>query len=396
MPLTRRRGGVAFQQKKEMNLMKRLLVLLLASLMLFAFVACDDNTPDPPAAEEPTPTPENPDKPNPDNPDPDVPEVCVHAKLIDTSITEYFDAEKHYPKSGICASCGEEVTRDAISISTADELMTLAKDMDKETAYDLGCYTISILADIDMTGENWPSPELNGYSAPHNNKDFVINGNGHTISNLIAGDNETTEAQGFIGSMWSDVTLEINDLTLENAQITANKGNGAGPGIGGFVGNIDSSPSVKISGCSLLHSNITGGHWAGGIYGYASGYDKVNDGPVHTSINISDCTVDTVAIKGDDTSVGGVMGHAGGNKDTTITVTDTTVTGCTITTENTTSAKAGAVLGTNGVGDVTLENVKYDGNTVSYGNTPNNDCAYGRLEFDGVGSLTIDGKPVTG
>ena len=395
MPLTRRRGGVAFQQKKEMNLMKRLLVLLLASMMLFAFVACDDNTPDPPAAEEPTPTPENPDKPNPDNPDPDVPEVCVHAKLIDTSITEYFDAEKHYPKSGICASCGEEVTRDAISISTADELMTLAEDMDKENAYDLGCYTISILADIDMTGENWPSPELNGYSAPHNNKDFVINGNGHTISNLTAGDNETTEAQGFIGSMWSDVTLEINDLTLENAQITANKGNGAGPGIGGFVGNIDSSPSVKISGCSLLNSKITGGHWAGGIYGYASGYDKVNDGPVHTRINISDCTVDTVAIKGDDTSVGGVMGHAGGNKDTTITVTDTTVTGCTITTENTASAKAGAVLGTNGVGDVTLENVKYDdGNTVSYGNTTNNDRAYGRLVFNGVGSLTIDGDSV--
>ena len=377
--------------------MKRLLVLLLASLMLFAFVACDDNTPDPPAAEEPTPTPENPDKPNPDNPDPDVPEVCVHAKLIDTSITEYFDAGEHYPKSGICASCGEEVTRDAISISTADELMTLAEDMDKETAYDLGCYTISILADIDMTGENWPSPELNGYSAPHNNKDFVINGNGHTISNLTAGDNETTEAQGFIGSMWSDVTLEINDLTLENAQITANKGNGAGPGIGGFVGNIDSSPSVKISGCSLLNSKITGGHWAGGIYGYASGYDKVNNGPVHTSINISDCTVDTVAIKGDDTSVGGVMGHAGGNKDTTITVTDTTVTGCTITTENTGgSIKAGSVLGTNGVGDVTLTGVTETDNKVT-NNGVSNDRYYGRLEFgeNNDGSLTIDGEPVT-
>ena len=376
MLLTRGRGGVAFQQKKEMNLMKRLLVLLLASMMLFAFVACDDNTPNPPAAEEPTP------------------EECVHAQLKD--VTEWFDGENgHYPKSGICASCGEEVTRDAIAISTADELMTLAEDMDKETAYDLGCYTISILEDIDMSGKVWPSPNLNGYSGPHNGKKFVINGNEHTISNLTAGDNETTEAQGFIGSMWSDVTLEINDLTLENAQITANKGNDGGPGIGGFVGNIDSSPSVKISGCSLLHSKITGGHWAGGIYGYGAGYNVVNNGPVLTKIDISGCWIEDVTIKGDDTAVGGVMGHAGGNEKSEITVTNTTVTGCTITTA-TTSAKAGAVLGTNGVGDVTLENVKYDeGNTVSYGDTSNNDRPYGRLVFNGVGSLTIDGRQET-
>ena len=357
--------------------MKRLLVLLLASMMLFAFVACDDNTPDPPAAEEPTPTPAE----------------CVHAQLKD--VTEWFDEKHYYPKSGVCVACGETITRDAIAISTADELMQLATHMDKKTAYDLGCYTISILADIDMSGQDWPSPDLNGYSAPHNKKAFVINGNGHTISNLTAGDNETTEAQGFIGSMWSDVTLEINDLILENAEITANKGNDGGPGIGGFVGNIDSSPSVKISGCSLLNSKITGGHWAGGIYGYGAGYNVVNNGPVLTKIDISGCRIEKVTIKGDDTAVGGVMGHAGGNEKSEITVTDTTVTGCTITTD-TTSAKAGAVLGTNGVGDVTLENVKYDdGNTVSYGNTPNNGRPYGRLVFNGVGSLTIDGEPVT-
>ncbi len=373
--------------------MKRLLVLLLASLMLFAFVACDDNTPDPPAAEEPTPTPEKPDKPNPDNPqEPETPAECVHAQL--ENVTAWFDENHCYPKSGVCAACGETVTRDAIAISTADELMQLATHMDKETAYDLGCYTISILAGIDMSGKDWPSPDLNGYSTPHNNKTFVINGNGHTISNLAAGDNETTEAQGFIGSMWSVVTLEINDLTLENAQITANKGNGGGPGIGGFVGNIDSSPSVKISGCSLLNSKITGGHWAGGIYGYAAGFNR--EGPVNTKVEISDCRIENVIIEGDDTAVGGVMGHAGGNENSEISVTNTTVAGCSITTKNTTSAKAGAVLGTNGVGDVTLEDVKYDeGNTVSYGDTLNNDRAYGRLVFNGVGSLTIDGTQVT-
>ena len=376
MLLTRGRGGVAFQQKKEMNLMKRLLVLLLASLMLFAFVACDDNTPDPPAAEEPTP------------------EECVHAQLKD--VTEWFDGENgHYPKSGICASCGEEVTRDAIAISTADELMTLAEDMDKETAYDLGCYTISILADIDMAGKNWPSPRLNGYNDPHNKKDFVINGNGHTISNLTAGTGETKEHQGFIGSTWSAVTLTINNLTLENATITANKGEWNGPGIAGFVGYIDSSALVEITNCNLVDSKITGGHWAGGVYGYAAGYDVEGNGPVLAETNINGCRIENVTITGDDTSVGGVMGHAGGNPNTKITVTDTVVTGCTITTENTTSAKAGALLGTNGEGDVKLENVKYDeGNTVSYGTTLNNDRAYGRLVFNDDGSLTIDGVPV--
>ena len=47
--------------------MKRILVILLASLMLFSFVACDDNTPTPPASEEPD-TPVNPDTPTPEEP----------------------------------------------------------------------------------------------------------------------------------------------------------------------------------------------------------------------------------------------------------------------------------------------------------------------------------------
>lgn len=48
--------------------MKRILVILLASLMLFSFVACDDNTPTPPASEEPD-TPVDPDTPTPEEPE---------------------------------------------------------------------------------------------------------------------------------------------------------------------------------------------------------------------------------------------------------------------------------------------------------------------------------------
>lgn len=40
--------------------MKRVLVILLASLMLFAFIACDDNTPVPPAEEKSDTPPSDP------------------------------------------------------------------------------------------------------------------------------------------------------------------------------------------------------------------------------------------------------------------------------------------------------------------------------------------------
>ena len=49
--------------------MKRILVILLASLMLFSFVACDDNTPTPPASEEPDTPPVDPDTPTPEEPE---------------------------------------------------------------------------------------------------------------------------------------------------------------------------------------------------------------------------------------------------------------------------------------------------------------------------------------
>ena len=49
--------------------MKRILVILLASLMLFSFIACDDNTPTPPASEEPDTPTVDPDTPTPEEPE---------------------------------------------------------------------------------------------------------------------------------------------------------------------------------------------------------------------------------------------------------------------------------------------------------------------------------------
>ena len=318
------------------------------------------------------------------NPDPEPVEECKHINLKE--VTEYFDPlSEHYPKTGICTECGEKITRDSIEIGTADQLLTLGEDLSANN--DIGWYTISIIDDIDMTGKTWPFIKLDGYNAEHYyGRDFVINGNGNTIKNLSTGDESSTDSQGFIAYVWSAVTLKIQNLTLDNASITASKTAPAN-GAGGFIGYIDSSASVILDGCNLIgDSTITGGHWAGGIYGYAAGHDDVK-----TVVKINNCTVKNATITSTNASVGGIMGHAGGNANTEINVSNSSVTGCTIiSTENKQEdgIKAGHILGTNGVGDTVLDNVTFNNNTVKSNDTKV-DEAYGRLKFQGVGSLTI-------
>ncbi len=319
------------------------------------------------------------------NPDPEPVEECKHINLKDVSA--WFDGETigHYPKTGICADCGEEITRDSIEIGTAENLATLGKDLSEY--YDIGCYTISIIDDIDMSGKTWPFINLDGYYSDHYyGKNFVIDGNGNTIRNLSTGSESSTDAQGFIAYVWSAVTLEIRDLTLDNASIVASK-TATANGVGGFIGYIDSSASVILDGCHLIGSSITGSHWAGGIYGYAAGHADVK-----TVIEISNCSAKNTEITSSNASIGGIMGHAGGNENTEINVSNSSVTGCTIiSTENKEEdgIKAGHILGTNGVGDTVLKNVTFDNTNTVKSNDTEVDTAYGRLKFDGVGSLTI-------
>ena len=326
------------------------------------------------------------------NPDPEPVEECKHINL--TEITEYFDqSSKHYPKTGICADCGEEITRTSIEIGTAEDLAILGDDLSENN--DIGCYTISIIDDIDMTGNPWPYIDLDGSKEPYNKKEFVINGNGHSIKNLSTVDKTSQKHRGFIARIWSDVTLEINNLTLIKATVTADSG--SGNGVGGFVGYIEATKSVKLDNCHIIDSIISGGHWAGGIYGWAAGYDEEGDGPVHTYINISNCSVEKTQITSTDASVGGIMGHAGANPATTITVSDSYVIGCKIiSTENEEEdgIKAGHILGTNGVGDTVLTNVTYDNTNTVKSNDREVNTAYGRLRFTGEGSLTIDNDKI--
>lgn len=319
------------------------------------------------------------------DPAPEPVEECKHTTL--TEVSAWFDDSKHYPKSGICAECGEEITRASIEIGTAEDLAILGDDLSNNN--DIGCYTISIIDDIDMSGKTWPNINLDGYGADHyNGKDFVINGNENTIRNLSTGEDSSTDHQGFIASVWSAVTLKIQNLTLENASIAASETAPAN-GVGGFIGCIDSSASVVLDNCHIANSSLTGGHWAGGIYGYAAGYN--GDGAVLTEIEISDCSVEGTTLSSTDASIGGIMGHAGGNEKTKIYVSNSSVAGCTITSKGGDN-KIGNILGTNGVGDTELTAVAFSGNTLNGDSSKNN--YYGRTAFGEAGSLTIDNTPV--
>ena len=363
--------------------MKKFLIIVLA--VLLSFTACTNRTPIwilPPDVLYPDNEPE--------------PEPCKHLELEATAWFD-FDAEKHYPSAGKCKSCGESITRTSIEIGTAEELATLGEDLSK--FYDIGCYTISIIDDIDMaTEKEWPYIYLDGSKDPYNKKGFVINGNGHSIEHLRINKEsvdftaeDAPSGIGFISQIWSDVTLEINELTLVEAKIIANKGSNLKPGLGGFVGYIDSSASVKFNDCHIINSTISGGHWAGGIYGWASGYDKVGDGPVLTTIDISNCSVENTTISSEDASVGGILGHAGANPNTNVYVSDSSVIGCTFTSIGG-KEKTGILLGTNNQATTVMTNITYSDNTLN-GTDP--DKLYGRLLYAGTGSLTINGTSFT-
>lgn len=363
--------------------MKKFLIIVLA--VLLSFTACTNRTPIwilPPGVLYPDNEP--------------APEPCKHLEL---EATDWFDDGQHYPSAGKCKSCGESVTRTSIKIGTAEELATLGEDLSK--LYDIGCYEISITDDIDMTDKDWPYIYLDGSKDPYNKKGFVINGNGHSIENLKINGNELTiddiRGVGFISRIWSTVTLEINDLTLIHANISASAAYD-GPSLGGFIGWVEATESVKLNDCHVIESIFDGGHRAGGIYGYAAGWDVENDGPVLTKIDISNCSVEYTEFESRNASIGGIIGHAGGNKNTIVNVLDSSVTGCTIISkENNGVIKAGNVLGTNGVGDTVLKNVTFENNNVKSDGI-DVDKAYGRLEFgtNNDGSLTIDDVQISG
>lgn len=244
-----------------------------------------------------------------------------------------------------------------------------------------GDNVIEIGKDIVLKeGETWVPATIDGY---HGAGVITVLGNGHTISGL----NAPLFAGGFAGNSG----IIVKDLTLDGVKINDAA---SGQGIGAFVCNVDSMPTIELDNCHLTNSEIisTGGARVGGLIGWTSGYNKPNDGPVDTYIKITKCSVEgcTISAKG---SVGGIIGHAGCNPATFHTISDCTVKNCVLTSTDDGGWRVGVVVGTANVGKLTINKITESGNTITQtGKTaPEHSNLYGRFVPGTTGELVIDG-----
>lgn len=249
------------------------------------------------------------------------------------------------------------------------------------TVADSGDNVVKIGKDIVLKeGETWVPATIDGY---HGAGVITVLGNGHTISGL----NAPLFAGGFAGNSG----IIVKDLTLDGVKINDAA---SGQGIGAFVCNVDSMPTIELDNCHLTNSEIisTGGARVGGLIGWTSGYNKPNDGPVDTYINITKCSVEgcTISAKG---SVGGIIGHAGCNPATYHTISDCSVKNCVLTSTDDGGWRVGVVVGTANVGELTINNITESGNTITQtGKTaPEHSNLYGRFVPGSTGKLVIDG-----
>ena len=263
-------------------------------------------------------------------------------------------------------------------VMTADELRATLTAF---TSAGSGDNVIEIGKDIVLIdGETWIPAKVDGY---HGAGVVTVLGNGHKISGL----NAPLFAGGFAGNSG----IIIKDLTLDGVKINDATSD---QGIGAFVGNVDSMPTIELDNCHLTNSEIisTGGARIGGLIGWTSGYNKPNDGPVDTYITIKRCSVESCKLEAKG-SVGGIIGHAGCNPATFHTISDCAVKNCVLTSTDEGGWRVGVVVGTANVGELTINSITESGNTISQtGKTaPEHSNLYGRFVPGNDGKLVIDG-----
>ena len=216
-----------------------------------------------------------------------------------------------------------------------------------------GNVVVEILADIDLTDVEWVPVTV---SAP-NYPVVTVNGNNHKITGL--------NNMLFAGTWAGTSGLIINDLTIADSDIQNDVNDAKGTvGVGAFVGFPQASANVTLNNCHLVNSKVSGGHWTGGLVGYAAGYAGT-DGPVFMTLTIKDCSVigNTITGKG---SVGGVIGHGAGNAWTKVVITNTVIENNTVTSTGSSNNKAGSVVGTIGAAGqaATVNGVTHTGGIV--------------------------------
>ena len=249
------------------------------------------------------------------------------------------------------------------------------------TVADSGDNVVKIGKDIVLKeGETWVPVKVDGY---HGAGVVTVLGNGHKISGL----NAPLFAGGFAGNSG----IVVKDLTLDGVKINDATSD---LGIGAFVCDVDSMPTIELDNCHLTNSEMisTGGARVGGLIGWTSGYNNPNDGPVDTYIKITKCSVERckISAKG---SVGGIIGHAGSNPATYHTISDCSVKNCNLTSTDDGDWRVGVVVGTANLGELTINNITESGNTITQTgkNAPEHSNLYGRFVPGTTGELVIDG-----
>ena len=264
---------------------------------------------------------------------------------------------------------------------------TLQEALDAAAA-GTGNVTVEILEDIDLTGIDWNPVTVSAPGYPV----VTVEGNDKTITGL----NDML----FAGTWAGGSGLIINNLTIANSTIVNDENDANGNiGVGAFIGFPQASATITLNNCDLVNSTVEGGHWTGGLIGYAAGYAGT-DGPVFMELTITGCSVTGSTITGKG-SAGGIIGHGSGNAWTDVVIENTTVSNNIITSTGTSTNKAGAIMGTIGaagqpttVNDVThtggaMVAATVSGNTVTSGGTAIT-TIYGRQGTD-TGILELNG-----
>ena len=200
-----------------------------------------------------------------------------------------------------------------------------------------GDVVIDIVVDeIDMSA--WQGYSWNSYNASGANN-VTVNGNGVKLTKMTK--------PLFLGT-WTGKTLAINDITISEPAIVLDENDDTGnTAVGAFVANVSCNESTVLTNCNVIGGSVKGGHWTGGLIGYAAGYSNQSDGPVFTTVTINNCTVEGVEISGKG-SAGGIVGHATGDAWTKFDVQSATVKNNTITSTGNDTNKAGSIMGTIG------------------------------------------------
>ncbi len=242
-----------------------------------------------------------------------------------------------------------------------------------------GNVTVSILADVNLTGVDWNPVTVSAPGYPV----VTVEGNNKTITGL----NDML----FAGTWAGGSGLIIKNLTIENSAIVNDKDDAKGTvGVGAFIGFPQASATITLENCHLKNSSVEGGHWTGGLIGYAAGYAG-NDGPVFMNLTIKNCSVTGSTITGKG-SVGGVIGHGSGNAWTNVVIEETTVSNNEITSTGSSNVKAGAVMGTIGAaGQPTTVN----GVTKTGGMSVSATVAENTVKSNGTEITTIYGRQGT-